>query len=200
MLAPPLGVGVGVCEGIGGVALTVVGVPGVGVVPGVAVGVVGVVPGVGTEEVVVPKPVTATTATFGLGLVLLSAAYAATEAPTTSKAVVARIAIPVRQPGPPLRLPGAPVPHCRHQSWASCRGSPHFAHARVAAGASEGDPFGPVSLDPCAPLDATSDVGLVSRSLTADHSYTSAGDNPPSGCHCPWGSAWNPVRAASSSA
>ena len=48
------------------------------------------------------------TPTAGLGLVLLSAAYAATAAPPTSTAVAPRIAMPVRQPGPPLEAAGRP--------------------------------------------------------------------------------------------
>ncbi len=63
------------------------------------------------------------------GLVLFSAAYAATAAPQTSTAVEPRIAMPVRQPGPPPKRRGLAVPHCRHQSWPSCIGSPHFEHS-----------------------------------------------------------------------
>ncbi|HEX4838105.1 MAG TPA: hypothetical protein VFV03_06235 [Solirubrobacteraceae bacterium] len=126
--------GVGVCSGIfGGAAFTVVGMPGdVVVLPGVGVpGTVGVLVG-GT---VAAGGFAAIIAAAGLCLVFFSAAYAATDAPATSTAVAPRIIAPVRQPGPLLRLPGAPAPHCRHQSCAPCIGAPHFAHARCSGSA-----------------------------------------------------------------
>jgi hypothetical protein len=60
---------------------------------------------------------------------MVSAAYAAAAAPSTRTAVTRRIVAAERQLGPlVLRLPGAPAPQCRHQSWALSIGAPQFAH------------------------------------------------------------------------
>src|ERR1700677_2854791 len=43
-------------------------------------------------------------------------------------------AVAERQLGPPAsRLPGAPAPHCRHQSWAPSSGEPQLAQTRCDA-------------------------------------------------------------------
>src|SRR5450759_1933362 len=85
-------------------------------------GVTGVVtPGVAGTGVVVWATVVVTVA--GLCLPLLSAAYPAAAAPRTSTAVTPRIVAADRALDRP-RLPRAPAPHCRHQSWPSAIGAP----------------------------------------------------------------------------
>jgi hypothetical protein len=173
--------GVGVCSGIfGGVALIVVGVPGLGVgvtgvvvPPGVLVppGVVGL-----GEGAVVVRGVFTASATTGFGEVLFIAAYAATDAPAASSAVTPRIVAGVRQPRPLPRLPGAPAPHCRHQSCSGCIGEPHFAHARCCGCSATCAVSGPDPLD-ADPLDVASCFGLVSNVLTAPHSCISGRAN-----------------------
>ncbi len=58
--------------------------------------------------------------------------------------MAARIVAAERQLGPPVsRLPGAPAPHCRHQSWALPIGAPQFAQAGCdAAGEDSGAELG----------------------------------------------------------
>jgi len=114
--------GVGAVNGIlGGLVvpsgdLAVVGVVSAGVVVGA--GVIAVVPGVVGMVAVVGA--WATVITLGAGFCVLgwvSAAYAAAPAPSTNTVVTPSTAVAERQPGPPVcRLPGAAVPHCRHQS------------------------------------------------------------------------------------
>ncbi len=114
---------------------------------GVGVGV-GVVAGAGVVAAggVTWATVAVTTAAcFGS---LLSAAYAAAAAPRSSTAVAPSAIAHGRQAWEPT-LPGAPAPHCRHQSWPGASGAPHFVHALVARGASacaDGSGAGPEPL------------------------------------------------------
>jgi hypothetical protein len=135
----------GLVAPVGSSGLTVVGVPGAVVV---AVGVVAVAPGVvgvdvrGVVGVVVGGTVacaTVVTTERGLGLPLLSAAYAAVAAPIARTAAMPRIAAAERQLGARVvRLSGVPAPHCRHQSWPGVSGEPQFAQARSGAGGPSG--------------------------------------------------------------
>jgi hypothetical protein len=134
---------------------------GVGVLaePGGAVGVAAVPAG----AVGVARATAAVLLVAG-AVLRFKAAYAAAAAASARIAVAPMIAVAERQLGEP-RLPGAPAPHCRHQSWSPAIAAPHFAHARcVAPGAGRGEsPDAPLACGsdrPCAELSASGAAGV----------------------------------------
>ncbi len=80
-----------------------------------APGVVDVTPPAGVVAVGALAWATVVVTTWALAAPLLNAATAAAAAPSTSTAAAPRTTTLERQLGVP-RLPGAPAPHCRHQS------------------------------------------------------------------------------------
>jgi hypothetical protein len=113
--------GVGADSGIFGGLDVPNGVAGL-IVVGVPILAGGTAPDAGCTGVVAGGAAwaTATVAVRGAPLPLLSAAYAAPAAPATSSTSAAMMMAAERQLGTPeRRLSGAPVPHCRHQSWPS---------------------------------------------------------------------------------
>src|SRR5271166_1947517 len=156
--------------------LIVVGVPsvfgGVGVVRGAA----------GLPVLGALVRTTVALSTRALCVPLLRAAYPAVAAASARTATAPMIAAAGRQLGAP-RLPGAPAPHCMHQSWPAAIAAPQFAQIRCtgAAGGEPADVDGAPGADPSAGAAAgggEDDDGESASNVATnwDSSFTAARD------------------------
>jgi hypothetical protein len=139
LLAGVVSVGVLVVGVLVGVLVVGVGVAERGIFGGFVVvsgrldltlGVAGTVAVVGVVGVVAAGTVACATVVVTVCGLLdseVSAAYAAAAAPSANTAATPRMVSAERQPGEEPTLPGAPAPHCRHQSCPGAIAAPQFA-------------------------------------------------------------------------